>query len=90
MRTLNPNPCHKCTEKRHVGCHGKNEDGTWRCKDYGEAYEKADAEYKAYQVSAEAIAGQYEKENRNRIYERLLKAGGKKKFRTAINKRRHR
>lgn len=90
MRELKPNPCHKCTDKRFIGCHGKHSDGTWRCKEYGEAYEKADADYNAYQESAQAIVDRYEKDNRNRVYERMLKAGGKKNFHTPVNRRRHR
>lgn len=89
MRELKPNPCLKC-EERYIGCHGKHPDGTWRCKKYGEAYEKADADYRAYQNSAEAIVDRYEKDNRNRVYERMLKAGGKKNFRTPVNRRRPR
>lgn len=90
MRELKPNPCHKCTDKRFIGCHGKHSDGTWRCKEYGEAYEKADADYNAYQESAQVIVDRYEKDNRNRVYERMLKAGGKKNLHTPVNRRRSR
>lgn len=31
-------PCLDC-EMRCVGCHGKNPDGTWRCKAWGETQE---------------------------------------------------
>ena len=85
MRELKPNPCHKCTDKRFIGCHGKNEDGTWRCKEYGEAYEKADADYRAYQNSAQAIVDQYK---RDRGGEAKAKAAEKKRARMLINKRR--
>ena len=85
MRELKPNPCHKCTDKRFIGCHGKNEDGTWRCKEYGEAYEKADADYRAYQNSAEAIMGRYDRDGREK---RKAKAAAKKHVLAPINQRR--
>lgn len=85
MRELKPNPCHKCTDKRFVGCHGKNEDGTWRCKEYGEAYEKADADYRAYQNSAEAIVGRYDRDCREK---RKANAAAKKHVLAPINQRR--
>ena len=85
MRELKPNPCHKCTDKRFIGCHGKNEDGTWRCKEYGEAYEKADADYRAYQNSAEAIMGRYDRDGREK---RKVAAAAKKHVLAPINQRR--
>ena len=88
MRELKPNPCHKCTDKRFIGCHGKNEDGTWRCKEYGEAYEKADADYRAYQNSAEAIMERYDRDGRGKTQARRAKAAGKKHVLVAINQRR--
>lgn len=84
MRELKPNPCHKCTDKRFIGCHGKHSDGTWRCKEYGEAYEKADADYRAYQNSAEAIMGRYDRDGREK---RKAKAA-KKHVLAPINQRR--
>ena len=86
MRELKPNPCHKCTDKRFIGCHGKNEDGTWRCKEYGEAYEKADADYRAYQNSAEASMERYDRDSREKSQAR--KAAEKKRARMLINQRR--
>ena len=88
MRELKPNPCLNCTDKRFIGCHGKNEDGTWRCKDYGEAYEKADADYKAYQNSQEAIMDRYVKGEREKVRAQKIKSAGKKHILVAINKRR--
>ena len=85
MRELKPNPCHKCTDKRFIGCHGKHSDGTWRCKEYGEAYEKADADYRAYQNSAEAIMGRYDRDGREK---RKAKAAAKKHVLAPINQRR--
>ena len=85
MRELKPNPCHKCTDKRFIGCHGKHSDGTWRCKKYGEAYEKADADYRAYQNSAEAIMGRYDRDGREK---RKAKAAAKKHVLAPINQRR--
>lgn len=84
MRELKPNPCLNC-EERYIGCHGKNEDGTWRCKEYGKAYEKADADYRAYQSSAQAIVDQYK---RDRGGSAKAKAAEKKRVRMLINKRR--
>lgn len=34
-------PCLNCEERR-VGCHGKNEDGQWRCEAWGRHQEEAD------------------------------------------------
>ena len=36
--------CLGCT-KRFVGCHGKNEDGSWRCEDWRKEQEAKEAEY---------------------------------------------
>lgn len=85
MRELKPNPCHKCTDKRFIGCHGKHSDGTWRCKEYGEAYEKAEADYRAYQNSAEAIMERYDRDGREK---RKAKAAAKKHVLAPINQRR--
>jgi hypothetical protein len=36
--------CHGCT-KRTIWCHGKNEDGTWRCRDWGLEQAAREQEY---------------------------------------------
>jgi hypothetical protein len=38
----NDNPCTRDCPRRCVGCHGKDETGAWRCKEWGE-YEEAKA-----------------------------------------------
>ena len=84
MRELKPNPCLNC-EERYIGCPGKHPDGTWRGKEYGEAYEKADADYRAYQNSAEAIMGRYDRDGREK---RKAKAAAKKHVLAPVNQRR--
>lgn len=36
--------CWGC-RKRSIGCHGKNEDGTWKCKDWGKEQEAREQDY---------------------------------------------
>ena len=88
MRELKQNPCLHCTDERFIGCHGKNEDGTWRCAKYGAAKDAADAEYRAYQNSAEAIMDRYVKGEREKVRAQKIKSAAKKHILVSINKRR--
>ena len=36
--------CHGC-RTRVLGCHGKNEDGSWKCEDWGKEQEAKEADY---------------------------------------------
>lgn len=42
-------PCRGCG-KRFVGCHGKKDDGTYRCAEYGAFREKVEESRKRAQV----------------------------------------
>lgn len=41
----NPIPCGRDCPRRSIDCHGKHDDGTWRCEEWG-AYQQKEAERK--------------------------------------------
>lgn len=85
MRPMKDKPCFKC-EERYIGCHGKNEDGTWKCERYGRSVERQHEEKAAYLASPEGIMAGYEQSNRNRIYRKMDKLH----YESGINARRYR
>ena len=46
---MEKNPCRDCS-RRAIGCHGKNEDGTWRCEDHRK-WQAAQAEKRAARIA---------------------------------------
>lgn len=63
--------CKDC-EMRCVGCHGKNEDGTWRCRKWGILQDrKAEERQKTAGARLTAmVGGDYARENSRRLAER--------------------
>lgn len=60
--------CKGCT-MRDVGCHGKNQDGTWKCRYWGEEQEAKAAERQetAHDRMAASVRGQYIQESIDRF-----------------------
>lgn len=60
--------CKGCT-MRTVGCHGKNQDGTWKCRYWGEEQEAKAAERQetAHARMAASVRGQYIQESIDRF-----------------------
>ena len=52
--------CEGC-KKRTVGCHGKNEGGSWRCTDWQKEQEAKEAEYERTRMARleRAVVGRY-------------------------------
>lgn len=67
--------CNGCTVRNAV-CHGKNRDGTWRCRDWGIEQEAGEAERQKTlaQREAERIQSDYARESAMR-YIRKKKNG---------------
>lgn len=63
--------CKECNE-RYVGCHGKREDGSWRCQRWGEAQEEKAEERRRTQGEKiqKALMERYARENRFRVMKR--------------------
>lgn len=63
--------CKECNE-RYVGCHGKREDGSWRCQRWGEAQEeKAEERLRTKDEKIKkALMERYTRENRFRVMKR--------------------
>lgn len=40
---MKKNVCWGCTERK-IGCHGKDEEGNWRCRDWGKEQDGKEAE----------------------------------------------
>lgn len=61
-------PCKDC-EFRCVGCHGKDRDGTWRCRKWGRYQEKlAEEQQRTSRERLAAIVGRdYTRESRTRF-----------------------
>lgn len=59
-------PCLRCAE-RYIGCHGKNEDGSYRCGRYAAA-EAAKAEERA-ELDARRRKGEIDRYQRHRFAE---------------------
>lgn len=60
--------CKGCGE-RFVGCHGKREDGSWRCPRWGEAQERKAEELRRTERTRmqTAVMERYTRESRNRF-----------------------
>lgn len=62
--------CKGCQE-RYIGCHGKNEDGGWKCKRWGEEQERKASQQRDLQIRREM---ELYKEGSIRARERKVKA----------------